>query len=150
MTIPSAKELEAEPTNTDLSVTAFGQGKVLATPLGMASVAQTVANEGRAGPDQHRQGSGPEEPAKPVEVTSKANARVLTGLMRAVVTQGTGTSRPRSRASRSRARPEPPSSDPKPGAAAGASGRRRTPPSRSSTAGSSPSPRPASRSWRSR
>src|SRR5262249_9716131 len=30
-------------------------------------------------------------PVKPVEVTSKANARVLTGLMRAVVTEGTGT-----------------------------------------------------------
>ena len=28
---------------------------------------------------------------KPVDVTSRANARVLTGLMRAVVTQGTGT-----------------------------------------------------------
>ena len=50
MTIPSAADLNAEPTHTDLSVTAFGQGKVLATPLGMASVAQTVANDGRARP----------------------------------------------------------------------------------------------------
>jgi peptidoglycan glycosyltransferase len=91
MTIPSAKELEAEPTNTDLSVTAFGQGKVLATPLGMASVAQTVANKGVRDPTNIVKDPNLKSPVKPVEVTSKANARVLTGLMRAVVTQGTGT-----------------------------------------------------------
>jgi peptidoglycan glycosyltransferase len=91
MTIPSAKELEGEPTNTDLSVTAFGQGKVLATPLGMASVAQTVANDGTRDPTNIVKDPNLQSPAKPVEVTSKANARVLTGLMRAVVTQGTGT-----------------------------------------------------------
>jgi penicillin-binding protein A len=91
MTIPSAKELQAEPTNTDLSVTAFGQGKVLATPLGMASVAQTVANKGVRDPTNIVKDPNLKSPAKPVEVTSKANARVLTGLMRAVVTQGTGT-----------------------------------------------------------
>jgi penicillin-binding protein A len=91
MEIPSAKELEAEPTNTDLSVTAFGQGKVLATPLGMASVAQTVANGGSRSPTNIVKDPNLRSPAGPVEVTSKANARVLTGLMRAVVTQGTGT-----------------------------------------------------------
>jgi cell division protein FtsI/penicillin-binding protein 2 len=91
MTIPSAKELQAEPTNTDLSVTAFGQGKVLATPLGMASVAQTVANGGTRSPTNIVKDPNLRSPAKPVEVTSKGNARVLTGLMRAVVTQGTGT-----------------------------------------------------------
>ncbi len=91
MTIPSAAELKAEPTNTDLSVTAFGQGKVLATPLGMASVAQTVANDGIRSPTNMAKDPNLKSAAKPVEVTSKANARVLTGLMRAVVTQGTGT-----------------------------------------------------------
>jgi cell division protein FtsI/penicillin-binding protein 2 len=91
MTIPSAAELKGEPTNTDLSVTAFGQGKVLATPLGMASVAQTVANEGVRDPTNIVKDPNLRSPAKPVEVTSKDNARVLTGLMRAVVTQGTGT-----------------------------------------------------------
>ena len=91
MEIPSPKELEAEPTNTDLSVTAFGQGKVLATPLGMASVAQTVANGGVRDPTNIVKDPALQSADKPVEVTSKANARVLTGLMRAVVTQGTGT-----------------------------------------------------------
>jgi penicillin-binding protein A len=91
MTIPSAAELKSEPTNTDLSVTAFGQGKVLATPLGMASVAQTVANDGVRDPTPIVKDPALQSDAKPVQVTSKANARVLTGLMRAVVTEGTGT-----------------------------------------------------------
>jgi cell division protein FtsI/penicillin-binding protein 2 len=90
MSIPSANELKAEPTNTDLSVTGFGQGKVLATPLGMASVAQTVANGGVRDPTPIVKDPALKSSAKPVNVTSKANARVLTGLMRAVVTQGTG------------------------------------------------------------
>ena len=33
-------------TGTELAVTAIGQGTVLSTPLGMASVAQTIANSG--------------------------------------------------------------------------------------------------------
>jgi cell division protein FtsI/penicillin-binding protein 2 len=90
MTIPTADELNAEPTHTDLSVTGFGQGKVLATPLGMASVAQTVANGGVRDPTNIVKDPNLKSPAKPVNVTSKANARVLTGLMRAVVTAGTG------------------------------------------------------------
>ena len=90
MSIPSADELKAEPTNTDLSVTGFGQGKVLATPLGMASVAQTVANGGVRDPTPIVKDPALKSSAKPVNVTSKANARILTGLMRAVVTQGTG------------------------------------------------------------
>ncbi len=90
MTIPSADELNAESTHTDLSVTGFGQGKVLATPLGMASVAQTVANGGVRDPTPIVKDPNLKSAAKPVDVTSKANARVLTGLMRAVVTEGTG------------------------------------------------------------
>ena len=91
MTIPSADELNAEPTHTDLSVTGFGQGKVLATPLGMASVAQSVANDGVRDPTNIVKDPNLKSPVKPVQVTSKENARVLTGLMRAVVTEGTGT-----------------------------------------------------------
>ena len=91
MTIPSAQELDAEPTHTDLSVTGFGQGKVLATPLGMASVAQTVANGGVRDPTNIVKDPNLRSPVRPVQVTSKENARVLTGLMRAVVTEGTGT-----------------------------------------------------------
>jgi penicillin-binding protein A len=91
MTIPSAQELDAEPTHTDLSVTGFGQGKVLATPLGMASVAQTVANGGVRDPTNIVKDPNLKSPIKPVQVTSKETARVLTGLMRAVVTEGTGT-----------------------------------------------------------
>jgi cell division protein FtsI/penicillin-binding protein 2 len=90
MTIPSAADLNAEPTHTDLSVTAFGQGRVLATPLGMASVAQAVANDGVRDPTSIVKDPALRSAAKPVQVTSKGNARVLTGLMRAVVTQGTG------------------------------------------------------------
>ncbi len=71
-------------------MTAFGQGKVLATPLGMASVAQTVANDGVRDPTPIVKDPALQSAVKPVQVTSKANARVLTGLMRAVVTQGTG------------------------------------------------------------
>ena len=90
MSIPTAAELNAEPTHTDLSVTGFGQGKVLATPLGMASVAQTVANGGVRDPTPIVKDPALQSRVKPVQVTSKANARVLTGLMRAVVTEGTG------------------------------------------------------------
>jgi peptidoglycan glycosyltransferase len=91
MSIPSAAELDANTSHTDLSVTAFGQGRVLATPLGMASVAQTVANDGVRDPTNIVKDPNLKSPVKPVQVTSKDTARVLTGLMRAVVTQGTGT-----------------------------------------------------------
>jgi penicillin-binding protein A len=88
MSIPT--DFSGDKSHTDLSVTAFGQGRVLATPLGMASVAQTVANGGIREPTPIVKDPALQSDAKPVQVTSKANARVLTGLMRAVVTQGTG------------------------------------------------------------
>jgi peptidoglycan glycosyltransferase len=80
-----------DPTNTELSVSAIGQGEVLATTLGMASVAQTVANGGVRSPTPIAIDPELQSDAKPVTVTSKENARVLTGLMRAVVSYGTGT-----------------------------------------------------------
>jgi peptidoglycan glycosyltransferase len=88
MTIPT--DFSGDKSHTDLSVTAFGQGRVLATPLGMASVAQTVANGGERSPTSIVKDPGLKSDVKPVQVTSKANARVLTGLMRAVVSSGTG------------------------------------------------------------
>jgi penicillin-binding protein A len=88
MTIPT--DFSGDKSHTDLSVTAFGQGRVLATPLGMASVAQTVANGGERSPTSIVKDPGLKSDIKPVQVTSKANARVLTGLMRAVVSSGTG------------------------------------------------------------
>jgi cell division protein FtsI/penicillin-binding protein 2 len=88
MTMPT--DFSDDTSHTDLSVTAFGQGEVLATPLGMASVAQTVANGGVRSPTSIVKDPGLKSSAKPVEVTSKENAKVLTGLMRAVVTSGTG------------------------------------------------------------
>ena len=88
MTMPT--DFSDDTSHTDLSVTAFGQGQVLATPLGMASVAQTVANDGVRSPTSIVKDPALKSDAKPVNVTSKENAKVLTGLMRAVVTSGTG------------------------------------------------------------
>jgi peptidoglycan glycosyltransferase len=75
---------------TDLTATAIGQGRVLATPLGMASIAQTVAAGGMRSPTPIVSDPALQADADPVRVTSAENARVLTGLMRAVVTSGTG------------------------------------------------------------
>jgi penicillin-binding protein A len=88
MTMPT--DFSEDTSHTELSVTAFGQGRVLATPLGMASVAQTVANNGVRSPTSIVKDPGLKSDAKPVTVTSKENAKVLKGLMRAVVTSGTG------------------------------------------------------------
>jgi peptidoglycan glycosyltransferase len=88
MTIPT--DFSEDTSHTELSVTAFGQGRVLATPLGMASVAQTIANGGVRSPTPIVKDPALKSDADPVQVTSRENARVLTGLMRAVVTSGTG------------------------------------------------------------
>ena len=88
MTMPT--DFSDDTSHTELSVSAFGQGRVLATPLGMASVAQTVANDGVRSPTSIVKDPALKSDAKPVQVTSKENAKVLTGLMRAVVTSGTG------------------------------------------------------------
>ncbi len=79
-------------TGTELSVSAIGQGTVLATPLGMASVAQTIANGGQRSPTSIVTDPALQSGAEPVQVTSKENARVMTSLMEAVVDYGTGTS----------------------------------------------------------
>lgn len=89
MSMPTSLDDE---TQTELAVTAIGQGEVLATPLGMASVAQTVAGGGKRSPTPIVSEPELQADAEPVDVTSKEIARVLTGLMQAVVSYGTGSS----------------------------------------------------------
>jgi peptidoglycan glycosyltransferase len=74
----------------DLGVTAIGQGEVLATPLEMASVAQTIANDGvrTSTPFVRSKKLGPT--MKPTRVMSKHLAGELTELMIGVVNEGTG------------------------------------------------------------
>jgi cell division protein FtsI/penicillin-binding protein 2 len=85
-TIP--EEIGAE---IDLGVSAIGQGEVLATPLEMASVAQTVANGGVREPTSIVLNKKLRPHAEPVRVMSKKVADELTELMVGVVTEGTGT-----------------------------------------------------------
>jgi peptidoglycan glycosyltransferase len=75
----------------DLGVSAIGQGRVLATPLEMASVAQTIGNDGVREPTSIVANQKLRPEAKPVRVMSKQIADELTELMVGVVTGGTGT-----------------------------------------------------------
>jgi penicillin-binding protein A len=74
----------------DLGVSAIGQGEVQATPLEMASVAQTIANNGVRMPTSVLKNKKLRPDAKPVRVMSKKIADQLTELMIGVVTEGTG------------------------------------------------------------
>ncbi len=78
-------------TDLDLGVSAIGQGQVLATPLEMASVAQTIGNGGVREPTSVVTAKALRPDAKPVRVMSRKIARELTDLMIGVVTGGTGT-----------------------------------------------------------
>jgi peptidoglycan glycosyltransferase len=75
----------------DLGVSAIGQGEVLATPLEMANVAQTVGNDGVRMPTSVVANQKLRPQAEPVEVMSPKIANELTELMIGVVTEGTGT-----------------------------------------------------------
>jgi len=75
----------------DLGVSAIGQGEVLATPLEMASVAQTIADDGVREPTSIVANKKLRPDAEPVKVMSKKIADELTELMIGVVTEGTGT-----------------------------------------------------------
>ena len=82
-TIPAAGEI-----GDDLAVgsSAIGQGKVLATPLQMALVAATIANDGiRPRPTLLRG-----DDTEGVRATPKGVARTIKSYMRTVVTDGTG------------------------------------------------------------
>jgi len=74
----------------DLGVSAIGQGEVLATPLLMASVAQTVAAGGVRAPTSIVANPKLRPEAEPVRVMSRRIANVLGELMVGVVTEGTG------------------------------------------------------------
>jgi cell division protein FtsI/penicillin-binding protein 2 len=74
----------------DLGVTALGQGEVLATPLQMASVAQTIGNGGVREPTSVVANRKLRPAAKPVRVMSAKIAADLNGLMVGVVAGGTG------------------------------------------------------------
>jgi penicillin-binding protein A len=82
------------PTELDSSVavgeTAIGQGEVLATPLEMASVAQTIANQGIRMPTPIAKSPDLQPDAEPVEVTSEKTAATIRQLMIEVVNNGTG------------------------------------------------------------
>jgi len=84
-TIPKADEIGG-----DLAVgsSAIGQGKVLATPLEMASIAQTIAAGGERTPPTIVAGAAR---PKPVRVTTGKVARQVEKMMIAVVKYGTGT-----------------------------------------------------------
>jgi hypothetical protein len=75
----------------DLGVSAIGQGEVLATPLEMASVSQTIGNGGVREPTSIVANSKLRPADESVRVMSKRVADELTELMIGVVTEGTGT-----------------------------------------------------------
>jgi cell division protein FtsI/penicillin-binding protein 2 len=75
----------------DLGVTAIGQGEVLATPLQMATVAQTIGNDGVREPTSIVANKKLRPKPESVRVMSKSIADELEELMIGVVTEGTGT-----------------------------------------------------------
>ena len=83
-TLPAAEEITGP---LDLGSSAIGQGRVLATPLQMASVGQAIANDGvRLAPTLL-----PSASPEPSRVTSAKTANTVTRLMEGVVDYGTGT-----------------------------------------------------------
>src|SRR5918999_70163 len=83
-TLPPAEEIE---TPLEVASTAIGQFRTLATPLVMASVAQTIA----AGGVRHLPTLALGERSERVRVTSRRIARTIGSLMVDVVEYGTGT-----------------------------------------------------------
>jgi peptidoglycan glycosyltransferase len=83
-TLPPASEIR---TPLEVGSTAIGQGKVLATPLRLASAAQVIAANGV----RYEPTLAADEPADPVRVTSPRVARTISSLMVDVVSFGTGT-----------------------------------------------------------
>jgi penicillin-binding protein A len=82
---------ESIPDDLDLGVTAIGQGEVLATPLELASISQTIANHGVRSPTAMVTNRGLGSEAEPVRVTSRQTADTIRDLMIKVVNEGTGT-----------------------------------------------------------
>jgi penicillin-binding protein A len=88
---PPESSIPAE-LDSDVAVgeSAIGQGEVLATPLEMASVAQTIANGGVRSPTPLVTDPALAPDSEPVEVTSEEIAGTVTDLMLEVVRNGTG------------------------------------------------------------
>jgi cell division protein FtsI/penicillin-binding protein 2 len=83
--IPPVAEMSGD---NEVGSSAIGQGRVQTTPLGMAEVAQTIANNGvRLRPVLVKG-----DKAKRVRVTTRRVAKKVTDLMLGVVNFGTGTS----------------------------------------------------------
>jgi len=81
-----------DPIGDELQIgsSAIGQGEVLATPLQMASVAQTVAMGGVRSPTPIVSDKDLLPDAEPVRVMPKEDAAVIRSLMESVVNYGTG------------------------------------------------------------
>ena len=79
------------PDDLELGVSAIGQGRVLATPLEMASVAQAIADGGRRSPTPLVSDRKLMPAAQAVRVTSEQIATSVRKLMIQVVSGGTGT-----------------------------------------------------------
>ncbi|HYH62099.1 MAG TPA: penicillin-binding transpeptidase domain-containing protein [Solirubrobacterales bacterium] len=73
-----------------LGEASIGQGQVLATPVQMASVAQTIANDGVRLPTSIVKNDDLRPDDEPVEVTSAETAKMIEGMMLEVVRSGTG------------------------------------------------------------
>ena len=84
-TIPAADQIASK---LELGSSAIGQGRVLATPLQMAMVAQAIANDGI----QRTPTILPGQLAPPRRVISTHTAHTIRKLMVAVVARGTGVS----------------------------------------------------------
>jgi cell division protein FtsI/penicillin-binding protein 2 len=87
---PASTIPETFDSDLDLGVSAIGQGEVLATPLEMASVAQTIANEGERSPTPIVEEEALAPSDQEVRVTSPETAAELRRLMIEVVNNGTG------------------------------------------------------------
>jgi penicillin-binding protein A len=83
-TLPPAAEIR---TPLEVGSTAIGQGKVLATPLRLASAAQVIAADGV----RYEPTLAADERARGIRVTSPRVARTIRSLMVDVVSYGTGT-----------------------------------------------------------
>ncbi len=87
---PASTIPETITSDLDLGVSAIGQGEVLATPLQMASAAQTIAGGGMRSPTPIVKEPQLGPAAEPVRVTSEETAAQLRQLMIEVVNNGTG------------------------------------------------------------
>ncbi len=88
--LPESTIPDEIPTEIELGVSVLGQGLVLATPLEIASVAQTVANGGVRMPTSIVKNPKLRPETEPVRVMSKRIAGEIAGLMVDVVVEGTG------------------------------------------------------------